>query len=110
MAAILQDIPTFVLEHKWSSDIESNDSESTIQLNEESSKFLFPLDNLLEKNEEKTEDVRVGSNVKVVVNSKTQRGVIRWIGTSSETAPGKLMAVVELVKSHLLSPFNKLHI
>lgn len=46
---------------------------------------------------ENKEDLMVGSNVKVLLDSDIHYGVIRWIGTPSGTSPGKLMAAVELV-------------
>ncbi|KAG7207483.1 hypothetical protein KM043_009115 [Ampulex compressa] len=70
--------------------------------------FLQP-GGTLEKNENKkftrldnTEDLIVGSNVKVLLDSEVKYGVIRWIGTPPGIAPGKLMAAVELDDGHPL--------
>jgi len=73
-------------------------------------KLLIAIGNS-EKNEikkfnriENKEDLIVGSNVKVLLDSDIHYGVIRWIGTPSGTSPGKLMAAVELVsKMNLLN-------
>ncbi|PBC32763.1 ubiquitin carboxyl-terminal hydrolase CYLD [Apis cerana cerana] len=104
MAAELQNIPVFVLEHKWSSDIESNmysDLEETFECSSS-----LNCSNTLEKNENKkfgrTEnlDLIVGSNVKVLLDSDIHYGIIRWIGTPPGITSGKLIAAVELDDSH----------
>ncbi|RLU18404.1 hypothetical protein DMN91_008761 [Ooceraea biroi] len=105
--ADLQNIPIFVLEHKWSSDVESNlysdveDSRDSIS--------LLDYSNVPEKNEikkfsrvESKGDLMVGSNVKVLLDSDFHYGVIRWIGTPSGASPGKIMAAVELDNGHPL--------
>ncbi|XP_025153799.1 ubiquitin carboxyl-terminal hydrolase CYLD isoform X2 [Harpegnathos saltator] len=70
---------------------------------------LFKSGNALEKNEikkfskiENKEDLMVGSNVKVLLDSDVHYGVIRWIGTPPGISPGKLMAAVELDDGHPL--------
>ncbi|XP_014473556.1 PREDICTED: ubiquitin carboxyl-terminal hydrolase CYLD isoform X2 [Dinoponera quadriceps] len=51
---------------------------------------------------EDKEDLMVGSNVKVLLDSDVHYGVIRWIGTPPGISPGKLMAAVELDDGHPL--------
>lgn len=46
---------------------------------------------------ENKEDLMVGSNVKLLLDSDIHYGIIRWIGTPPGTSPDKLMAAVELV-------------
>ncbi|XP_032674065.1 ubiquitin carboxyl-terminal hydrolase CYLD isoform X6 [Odontomachus brunneus] len=129
-SAALQNIPIFVLEHKWSSDIESNVYSDVEEMHDRLSlldyskihsisclylhlKHLFILvqisGNVSEKNEikkfskiENKEDLMVGSNVKVLLDSDIHYGVIRWIGTPSGISPDKLMAAVELDDGHPL--------
>lgn len=69
-------------------------------------KVLSVIGNVPEKNEikklskiENKEDLMVGSNVKVLLDSDVHYGVIRWIGTPPGISPGKLMAAVELVST-----------
>lgn len=66
--------------------------------------ILFVVGSVSEKNEikkfskiENKEDLMVGSNVKVLLDSDIHYGVIQWIGTPSGISPDKLMAAVELV-------------
>ncbi|XP_032674063.1 ubiquitin carboxyl-terminal hydrolase CYLD isoform X4 [Odontomachus brunneus] len=103
----LQNIPIFVLEHKWSSDIESNVYSDVEEMHDRLS--LLDYSNVSEKNEikkfskiENKEDLMVGSNVKVLLDSDIHYGVIRWIGTPSGISPDKLMAAVELDDGHPL--------
>lgn len=45
----------------------------------------------------KSSDLIVGSNVKVLLGSDLRHGTLRWVGTPPDTNTSKLMAAVELV-------------
>ncbi|KAF7388073.1 hypothetical protein HZH66_010840 [Vespula vulgaris] len=48
----------------------------------------------------KSSDLIVGSNVKVLLGSDLRHGTLRWVGTPPDTNTSKLMAAVELNEGH----------